>query len=124
MISTLILTYNEEQNLPACLESVKWSDDVLLVDSFSTDLTVEVARARGARVLQNRFTNFAEQRNFGLTQGGLRHHWILHLDADEIVTPELRDEIANIEQRRAEANGSGCYTFSGWVAHPGKSRPT
>jgi len=65
-ISVLILTRNEELNLARCLDSVKWSDDVLVVDSFSTDRTVELARGWGARVLQNHFVDFASQRNFGL----------------------------------------------------------
>ena len=93
MISVLILTFNEEHNLSACLESVRWSDDVLVLDSFSTDNTVEIAKAAGARVLQNRFLNFADQRNFGIEQGGLKHEWILHLDADEVVPAELKEEL-------------------------------
>src|SRR5438552_15428677 len=99
MISVLILTYNEEQNLPACLESVRWSDDVLVVDSFSTDRTVEVARRNGVNVLQNRFVNFAEQRNFGLAHGNLKHDWVLHLDADERVTAELKVEMFEVAGR-------------------------
>jgi glycosyltransferase involved in cell wall biosynthesis len=93
-LSVLILTYNEEINLARCLESVQWADDVLLVDSFSTDQTVEIARAAGVRVLQHPFKNFAEQRNFGLAQGGLKHEWVLHLDADEVVTEAFRQETA------------------------------
>ena len=92
-ISVLILTLNEEQNLPRCLDSVAWSDDVLVVDSFSTDRTVEIARNKGVRVLQNRFADFARQRNFGLVEGKLKHEWVLHLDADEVVTPELQQEL-------------------------------
>ena len=96
MISVLILTFNEERNLSACLESVSWSDDVLVLDSFSTDKTIEIARAAGVRVLQNRFVNFAEQRNFGLEHGGLKHEWVLHLDADELVTNEFKTEALRI----------------------------
>ena len=99
MISVLILTLNEAQNLPRCLESVAWSDDVLVVDSFSTDRTVELARSRGARVLQNRFEDFARQRNFGLREGKLKHDWVLHLDADEVVTPELQAELQALANR-------------------------
>lgn len=96
MISVLILTLNEEQNLPRCLDSVAWSDDVLVVDSFSTDRTVETAQSKGARVLQNRFEDFARQRNFGLVEGKLKHEWVLHLDADEVVTPELQQELLTV----------------------------
>lgn len=100
-ISVLVLTLDEEANLPRCLASVAWSDDVLVVDSFSTDRTVEVARAAGARVLQRRFDSFAGQRNFGLTEGGLRYEWVLHLDADEVVTPALHNEMAAAARRGA-----------------------
>ncbi len=108
MISVLILTFNEERNLSACLESVRWSDDVLVLDSFSDDKTVEIARAAGARVLQNRFVNFAEQRNFGIEHGGLKHEWILHLDADEVVTPELHQEMIS----RIQASASDAYKLA------------
>ncbi|HXI69427.1 MAG TPA: glycosyltransferase family 2 protein [Verrucomicrobiae bacterium] len=92
-ISVLILTYNEEANLVRCLDSVKWSNDVLVVDSFSTDRTVELAKNGGARVLQNSFVDFASQRNFGLAQGSFKHDWVLHLDADEVVTAALQQEL-------------------------------
>ena len=98
MISVLILTFNEEANLPRCLKSVAWSDDVLVVDSFSTDRTVEIAKKFGARVLEREFDHFAGQRNFGLDMGELRHDWVLHLDADEVVTEALRDEMIAVRQ--------------------------
>jgi glycosyltransferase involved in cell wall biosynthesis len=122
MISVIILTFNEEQNIAACLDSVKWSDDVLVLDSFSTDRTVEIARASGARVLQNRFTNFAEQRNFGLAHGGFKHDWILHLDADEIVTQELRDEVrAAVQDSKRDAyQVASKMMFNGhWLRYAG-----
>ena len=95
-LSVLILTFNEEINLPRCLESVRWADDVLVVDSYSTDRTVEIAQAAGVRVLQHPFKNFAEQRNFGLAQGNLKHEWVLHLDADEVVSEAFKAEISTI----------------------------
>jgi len=93
MISVLILTFNEEHNIKRCLDSVKWSDDVLVLDSFSSDRTVDLALEAGSRVLQNKFVNFAEQRNFGLRFGEFKHEWVLHLDADEAVTPGLQQEL-------------------------------
>ncbi len=96
MISVLILTKDEEVNIEACLASVAWCDDVVVLDSFSVDRTVELAAARGARVVQRRFDDFASQRNHGLREGGLKHDWVLHLDADERVTPELRDELRRV----------------------------
>src|ERR1041385_176501 len=96
MISVLILTYNEQVNLPRCLDAVSWSDDVLVLDSFSTDGTKEIALEKGARVEQRAFDHFAGQRNYGLDHGSLKHEWVLHLDADEIVTPPLRDELLSV----------------------------
>ena len=66
---------------------------MVVVDSYSTDRTVELALGSGARVLRNHFLSFADQRNFGLCKGALKHEWVLHLDADEVVTEELRDEM-------------------------------
>ncbi len=103
-ISTLILTLNEEANLPGCLDSLAWCDDVVVLDSFSSDRTVELARARGARVEQHRFDNYAAQRNFGLNDIRFRHSWVLMLDADERVTPELCAEmLAAVQAAPADA---------------------
>ena len=121
-ISVLILTLNEEANLPRCLDAIAWADDVLVVDSFSTDRTVEVAEAWGARVLQRRFDDFAGQRNFGLSEGGLRHEWVLHLDADEVVTPELHDELFRVigdESKDAYQVPSKMMLHGQWLRHAG-----
>lgn len=89
-VSILILTFNEAANLPACLDALGWCDDIVVVDSGSTDDTVAIAERRGARILHRPFDNFAGQRNFGLDEGGFRHDWVLHLDADELVSPAFR----------------------------------
>jgi glycosyltransferase involved in cell wall biosynthesis len=89
----LILTLNEQVNIVRCLTSVAWSDDVLVLDSFSDDGTVDLARKLGARVHQRAFDNFASQRNYAHEHLGFKHGWVLHLDADEEVPPALRDEI-------------------------------
>jgi len=94
MISVVILTHNEETNIGRCLDAVSWSDDVLVVDSFSDDRTVEISKRYGARVIQRAFKDFSSQRNFASEQGDLKHEWVLHLDADEIVTPELKAEMS------------------------------
>lgn len=96
MISVVILTFNEAQNLPRALASVHWCDDVLVVDSGSTDQTVAIAEAAGARVLVRPFDSFARQRNHAMDAGGFRHPWVLHLDADEAVTPDLHRELSGI----------------------------
>jgi glycosyltransferase involved in cell wall biosynthesis len=92
-ISVLILTLNEELNLPGCLESVAWSDDIVVFDSYSADGTVEIARAAGARVVQRTFDNYAAQRNAALTQVTYKHPWVLMVDADERWPREMYDEM-------------------------------
>jgi len=92
-ISVLVLTLDEEVNLPACLDAVHWCDDVVVLDSYSHDETVNIARHYGARIYQREFDHFAGQRNFALDQIDFKHDWVLHLDADEIVTPELHAEM-------------------------------
>lgn len=92
-ISILILTLNEEVNIGACLESVSWSDDVVVLDSGSTDRTVSVAAEHGARVESRPFDDYASQRNFGLAGIAYRHDWVLMLDADERVPADLAQEM-------------------------------
>jgi len=93
MISVLILTLNEEINLPGCLDSVKWCDDIVVYDSYSTDRTVEIASEAGARVFQRSFDNYANQRNAALTDVEYRYPWVLMVDADECWPKEIYDEI-------------------------------
>jgi len=90
MISVIILTKNEEQDLPACLESVRWSDDVHVLDSGSTDRSLEIARDYQAKISSHPFSSFGQQRNHALDHLAIKHPWILFLDADEIVTPAFR----------------------------------
>lgn len=91
-VSVMVFTLNEALHLPACLGSLAWCDDVIVVDSFSTDATEEIAQAAGARFLQHPFSGFGDQRNWALDHGAPKHEWILILDADERVPPELVDE--------------------------------
>ena len=93
-ISILILTRDEELNLPACMASVSWCDDVVVMDSYSTDATPELAVDLGARVYQRRFDDFAGQRNYAIDNIEFKHDWVFHLDADERFTPELLAECA------------------------------
>src|SRR6202008_2689873 len=96
MISVVVLTRNESVNIERALASVAWSDDVLVVDSGSIDGTQGLAEKMGARGMFRPWDRFAGQRNFAMEHGALRHRWVLHLDADEVVTPELREELASI----------------------------
>lgn len=93
MISILILTLNEEINLPGCLESVGWCDDIVVFDSYSSDRTVEMAEAVGARVFQRKFDNYASQRNAALETVDYKHQWVLMVDADERWTEALHREM-------------------------------
>ncbi len=90
MFSVLILTHNEEHNLADCLRTVAWCDDVVVLDSHSTDRTSALAVAHGARVVTRTFDDFASQRNFAMTTIPFKHEWIFHLDADERFNEPLR----------------------------------
>lgn len=111
MISILILTKNEQQDLPGCLKSVAWSDDVHVYDSMSTDDTLAIAKQFGATVTQRPFDNWASHQNWGLKNVPFKHPWVFYIDADERMTPELvqavqaavasaKDEVAFRLQRR------------------------
>jgi len=103
--SIVILTLNEALRLPACLASVAGCDDIVVVDSGSTDATQAIARAAGARVVENRFVTFADQRNFAHAAGEFRHPWVFHLDADELMTPELLAECARVTREDPPCDG-------------------
>jgi len=94
LLSVLIITYNEEIHLEHCLRSLAgWVDEIFVVDSFSTDRTVEIARSFGAHVVQHEFQYHAQQKNWALSNLPLHGEWILLLDADERVPTSLREEI-------------------------------
>jgi glycosyltransferase involved in cell wall biosynthesis len=99
-VSVTVITRNEAAHIEACLASVAWADERLVVDSQSTDGTADLARAAGARVIVREWPGYAAQKNFAAAQAA--HDWILSLDADERVTAELADEI-----RRALADPTG-----------------
>ena len=96
-ISVMIFTLNEALHLPACLASLSWCDDVIVIDSLSSDETEQIARASGARFFSNPFAGFGAQRNWALDHANPKHRWVLILDADERVTPELAKEMLEIE---------------------------
>lgn len=92
MISVLIITKNEETNLPGCLDSLHWSDDIIVFDSFSSDTTLDVAKKFGARIYQREFDNYANQRNAAL-KGDFKWPWVFLIDADERVPTSLAEEM-------------------------------
>jgi len=120
-VSVLILTLNEEQDLPGCLDSVAWSDDIHVFDSNSADRTAEIARSRGATVTTRSFDTYARQRNAAI-QLPFRHPWVLVLDADERATPELSVEVQRTAAK-APANVSAFrirrrdFLWGTWLNH-------
>jgi glycosyltransferase involved in cell wall biosynthesis len=95
-VSVMIFTLNEEIHLPSCLDALAWCNDVIVVDSFSTDTTRVICEQRGVRFFQNRFVGFGSQRNWALDNTKPKYPWILILDADERVTPGLAEELGAI----------------------------
>lgn len=97
MVSILILTKNEETNIERCIESVAWSDDIVVFDSFSDDRTVELAEKLGARVIQRKFDNWSAHQNWGVENIKFKHSWVYYTDADETCDEQLRSELENME---------------------------
>ncbi len=93
-ISIIILTYNEELNIENCLKNLAdWANEIFIVDSFSTDKTLEIAEKYGCKIFQHKFENQAQQFNWALDNLEIKNEWILRLDADEYLTEELKNEI-------------------------------
>jgi glycosyltransferase involved in cell wall biosynthesis len=120
-ISVLILTKNEQHDLPEALASVAWSDDIHVFDSCSTDATVEIARAAGAHVHTRTFDDYASQRNAAFALP-FKYPWLFLLDADERPTPELCAEMQRVVLE-APANTAGFrlrrrdFLFGTWLKH-------
>lgn len=129
-ISVIILTYNEEQNIRHCLESIRGLvNDIFIVDSYSTDKTLEIAKKYTDKIYQHAFKTQAEQFNWALDNVPLKTEWIMRLDADEMVMPELTEEIKEVlgdwEAGRLGSDVTGMYIkrrvyFMGrWIKHGG-----
>lgn len=123
-LSVVVLAHNEEQDLERCIRSLTWADDILVIDDCSTDETAAIARHYG-RVVQRRLDAFDAQRNFALTL--VRHDWVLFVDADEVVSPTLADEIKReLAAARADAYAvvrrawflGRAMRFGGWKPEP------
>lgn len=93
-ISVIIITKNEEKNIKECLESVKWADEIILVDSFSTDKTLEIAKNHTDKIFLKEWKGFAEQKKYALNQA--TNDWILSIDADERVSHQLKEKIESL----------------------------
>ena len=123
-VSVYIIAYNEAEKVRATVESALWADEVIVVDSWSTDGTAEIAASLGARVVQFNFTGFGDLRNHALD--ACTHPWIFSLDADERCTPEVAAEIRAITQQPDAADAPQAYWvprrnfFMGrWIRHSG-----
>jgi len=125
MVSVIVLAYNEEANLPDCLASLRHLDcEVLVVDSGSTDATREIARQAGAAVFEHPFETYGAQRNWAQMHLPLASDWVLHLDSDERLTPELVAEINGILlDPPADVDGflfrKRTYFMGRWIRHGG-----
>ncbi len=94
-ISVCIITFNEEKNIAAAIESVRWADEILVVDSESTDATIDIAQSLGAKVIVQKWLGFSKQKQF--TVENAAHDWILSLDADEKISVKLKDELCRLK---------------------------
>lgn len=121
-VSVMIFTLNEEIHLPSCLAALGWCDDVIVIDSFSSDRTAELCQQSNVRFFQNHFDGFGNQRNWALQNTAPRHEWILVLDADERVTPELVAEMAAIVHQPPADTGAfrlkrRLYVWGRWLRY-------
>ncbi len=115
-ISATVIAFNEEQDLAECLASLGWCDEIILVDSGSTDHTREIAERYGARVFVRTFAGFSDQKNFAAAQA--RHDWILSIDADESVSEELREEILHRLPNESVVAGFFIPRLNLWLGKP------
>ncbi len=122
-VSILVPTLNEEKNLPTCLASCIWAEQVVVLDSFSGDRTEEIARSHGAEFVQHQFENYSAQKNWALDNVRWRNPWIFVLDADERFTPELIEEIRRVVAAPEASDGyyvNRRFIFLGkWIKHCG-----
>ncbi|MDA2909717.1 glycosyltransferase family 2 protein [Nitrospiraceae bacterium AH_259_D15_M11_P09] len=120
-VSALVIAYNEEPNIRACLETVTWADEIVLVDSFSTDATEKIAREFTDKVYQHEFGGFGRLRNEALTHTS--YEWVFSLDTDERATPEVRDEIRRVLKDEPDADAYFVprrnYFLGRWIRHSG-----
>jgi glycosyltransferase involved in cell wall biosynthesis len=124
-LSAIILTYNEEANIAECLESLRGlANEVFVVDSYSTDKTLEIARKYSEKIYQHPFVDYGKQRNWAQKNLPILNEWVLHLDADERVSPELAGEIRDVLKNGSnEVNGflirKKTIFLGRWIKHGG-----
>jgi glycosyltransferase involved in cell wall biosynthesis len=117
-VAVIILTRNEEANIAQALDSVAgWANEVFVLDSCSTDRTVEIAHKYGCQTAQNKFVNFARQRNYALDHFPISSEWVLFLDADEWLTDALKQEISALVTTLPKENGFYINRHLIWMGH-------
>jgi glycosyltransferase involved in cell wall biosynthesis len=120
-LSALVIAYNDEANIRACLESVAWADELVVVDSHSTDATEKISREFTERVYQHEFHGFGRLRNEAVAH--VTHDWVFSLDTDERATPEIRREIRALLERGPEADAYFVprrnFFLGRWIRHGG-----
>lgn len=124
-LSITIITLNEEENIRHAIQSVSWADEIIVIDSGSTDQTVTIAKELGAKVFYNSWQGYGQQKNFAQKQAS--HDWVLNIDADEVISSELRSEIETALKKvqSGDLNAQGFYfprkTFylGRWIQHGG-----
>lgn len=120
-ISVTIITHNEEENIENCLKSIKWADEIVVVDSFSTDKTLAICKKYKARIIKYKWLGYSKQKNLAIDNS--RNEWVLSLDADERITKELLDEIKKEFERGDAADGYYIarknFFLGKWIKHCG-----
>jgi glycosyltransferase involved in cell wall biosynthesis len=121
-LSAIIPTFNEEINIEAAIQSVSFADEIIVIDSFSTDNTISLAEKHGVRILQREFDNFSNQKNYAISKA--THKWVVLLDADERIGQTLREEMISVLAEEPQASAYYVYRrnyllgreikYSGW----------
>jgi len=114
-LTVTVITYNEAAHIAAALESVAWADEIIVVDSGSTDGTAEIARAKATRVIVREWRGYSAQKNFAADQAA--NEWVLSMDADERVTPALAAEIRALMVKGPQARGYRIKRVSRYLGH-------
>lgn len=120
-VSVVVIGYNDEPNIRACLESAQWADEIIFVDSYSTDATTRIAAEFTDKVFQHKFEAFGKLRNDAIAHAS--NDWIFSLDTDERATPEIRDEVRALLARGPEAPAYFVprknFFLGRWIKHCG-----
>ena len=119
-LSVIVLTYNSEENLKRCLTNVKWADEIVVVDSFSKDGTLQAAESFGAKIFQRKYPGYTRQLEYGISKAS--NNWVFVLDSDEEATPELITEIRSVLENPEEGIGGyeisrRVYFLGRWIMH-------